>query len=246
MTRLLVSVRDEQEARQAAAQGADLIDVKEPRAGALGAVPPQRWQELRAAVPGSIPMSVALGELLDTETQARAGRATMFQFAKIGLAGCAAVPAWRDRWLEAWSTLPENVVRVAVAYADDAATAPSPEIVLEAAPAARCRALLVDTATKDGRNVFDHLALPRLDNLFGRARQLGLRLVLAGSLRLDQLPLAISLAPDYVAIRGAVCLPDREGALAPALVAHWVARLAELSPACPSRFPLRPRVARHG
>ncbi|MET0208713.1 MAG: (5-formylfuran-3-yl)methyl phosphate synthase, partial [Burkholderiaceae bacterium] len=37
--KLLVSVRDEHEALIAAESGADLIDMKEPRAGALGALP---------------------------------------------------------------------------------------------------------------------------------------------------------------------------------------------------------------
>ena len=42
MTRLLVSVRDEAEARAAAWAGADFIDAKDPAEGALGALAPAR------------------------------------------------------------------------------------------------------------------------------------------------------------------------------------------------------------
>ncbi|MFM9068482.1 MAG: (5-formylfuran-3-yl)methyl phosphate synthase, partial [Planctomycetota bacterium] len=61
MTRLLVSVRNAQEAQAAHRGGAQLIDLKEPRQGSLGAVPPADWPSIQAALPSSVPLSVALG-----------------------------------------------------------------------------------------------------------------------------------------------------------------------------------------
>ena len=64
MTGLLVSVRSAAEARIALEAGADLIDVKEPRRGALGAADPAVWKDVCRAVAGRVPVSVALGELV--------------------------------------------------------------------------------------------------------------------------------------------------------------------------------------
>ena len=52
MTKLLVSVRDAAEARLAVEAGVDLIDVKEPSAGPLGAAAAETLAEIAAAVAG--------------------------------------------------------------------------------------------------------------------------------------------------------------------------------------------------
>ncbi|MDP7303223.1 MAG: (5-formylfuran-3-yl)methyl phosphate synthase, partial [Pirellulaceae bacterium] len=67
MTELLVSVRDANEAQQALAGGADVIDVKEPARGALGAADPEVWHHVRRAIPLDVRLSVALGELTDDD-----------------------------------------------------------------------------------------------------------------------------------------------------------------------------------
>lgn len=235
MTRLLVSVRDIGEARTAAAHGAHLIDLKEPVRGALGAVDPAHWVAIRGALPAGVPLSAALGELLDPAPVPLGPEAGAIQFAKIGLAGCGCRPDWTEIWRQAWQRLPPQVERVAVVYADyPLVAAPSPAEVVSCAAAAGCRMLLVDTATKDGRTLFDHLPPARLRELMEQARQQGLGIVLAGSLRLAQLEELRPLQPDYVAVRGAVCWPDRRGTLAGQRVAEWVARLAALQPAPPA------------
>jgi uncharacterized protein (UPF0264 family) len=65
MTRLLVSVRNAAEAAVALRAGADLIDIKEPAKGSLGAPTNQTVEEVVTTVAGAVPVSVALGELRD-------------------------------------------------------------------------------------------------------------------------------------------------------------------------------------
>ena len=65
MTRLLVSVRSADEARTALAAGVDLIDVKEPARGSLGAASPGVVADVVGAVAGRVPVSAALGELFE-------------------------------------------------------------------------------------------------------------------------------------------------------------------------------------
>lgn len=71
--RLLVSVRDRDEARSAIQGGADIIDVKEPQRGSLGMADPDAIASVldvvQAEAPGT-PVSVALGELVQWPTGA--------------------------------------------------------------------------------------------------------------------------------------------------------------------------------
>ncbi|MBM3821162.1 MAG: hypothetical protein FJW14_19395, partial [Acidimicrobiia bacterium] len=60
--RLLVSVADAIDAAAALDGGADIIDAKDPRAGALGAVPLTVFREIHARVGGMRPVSAALGD----------------------------------------------------------------------------------------------------------------------------------------------------------------------------------------
>src|ERR1700758_3746331 len=79
MIRMLASVRNLDEARDAAGAGADLIDLKEPGAGALGAVSaPQIARivhSLRAEYP-RLPISAAIGDLLPGDSASLEFRAS--------------------------------------------------------------------------------------------------------------------------------------------------------------------------
>src|SRR5204863_2047675 len=91
MTGLLVSVRSAAEAELALAGGADIIDVKEPRRGALGPADPIVWKEILERVAGRVPVSAALGELHSDAIRGYASGAAGFAYAKIGLSD------WRRR-----------------------------------------------------------------------------------------------------------------------------------------------------
>ncbi len=63
--RLLVSVKNAEEAMAALAGGADLIDAKDPAAGALGAVSLDVLRDIHSTVAGLRPVSAALGDAID-------------------------------------------------------------------------------------------------------------------------------------------------------------------------------------
>jgi uncharacterized protein (UPF0264 family) len=142
MTRLLVSVRDAAEAVDAVAAGADLIDIKEPRAGSLGAAAPETIAEIIRVVAGRRPLSVALGELATGFVDSHLV-ALEIQFAKLGLAGCATRATLAADWQRALSQLLTGTAPVAVVYADwQRAEAPPPETVINSGfrAVAACRA----------------------------------------------------------------------------------------------------------
>lgn len=225
MTRLLVSVRSAAEAQAALAGGADLIDVKEPRRGSLGAAPSAVRKEVAAAVGAAVPLSAALGELAEFAPAAAAGLQG-YAYAKLGLAQCAQSLDWVARWQSAFANIATPTARVAVAYADySAAQAPPPEEICTVGQRIGCRALLVDTFEKKHGDVFDALGTKRLAELCEQARSSRLMVVLAGSLTLARLAEAMALRPDYVAVRGAVCRQSRTGELDEGLVRQWARSL---------------------
>jgi uncharacterized protein (UPF0264 family) len=212
MTGLLVSVRSSGEARLALEGGADVIDLKEPAHGALGAAEPAVWAEVASTVAARVPMSVALGEMREADEPTYPHALTEFQFAKLGLAGCRTWPDWPRRWAERLQILPTGVAPVAVVYADwSLAASPRPEAILEQAAEGRCGVVLFDTFCKTNGGLLHHLELTELARLTHLARGWGMQVVLAGSLGPATIRQTLALAPDYIAVRGAACRGARTG-----------------------------------
>jgi uncharacterized protein (UPF0264 family) len=226
MTKLLVSVRSAAEARDALAAGIDLVDLKEPRRGALGAVDWEVATEVALLAAGRTPVSMALGELMDDSRDTRRTIPPGVAYVKLGMAGAAIEADWPRRWRAALATLPAFAVPVAVVYADwRAAQAPRPNDVLALGRELGCGALLVDTWRKSAGGLLECIAVHELAELLSGARACGMLGVVGGSLNWDTVGLVLDLAPDYVAVRGAVCHGSRLAALDGKLVEQWVERV---------------------
>ena len=103
---------------------------------------------------------------------------------------------------------------VAVVYADwRAAGALEPNRILVAAEPLGCAAVLVDTFDKSAGRLLDLWDLNSLSRFTASIQRREMRVVLAGSLDMDSVPIVASLGPDYVAVRGAVCQGGRTGRL---------------------------------
>jgi (5-formylfuran-3-yl)methyl phosphate synthase len=211
--KLLVSVVDAEEARAAAEAGADIVDVKNPAEGSLGAPAPAVIAAVRAAVGAEVPVSAAIGDMPNlpgTAALAALGAAASgATFVKVGLYGVsdeddavALLRAVRDG--------ARGAVVVAAAYADArrVAHAPlAPELVPRVAQAA-------DTAVKDGRGLLEWLSPDALGALVADAHAAGLQLALAGALRVEDLPVIRDTGADIAGVRSAVCADgNRSGPL---------------------------------
>jgi uncharacterized protein (UPF0264 family) len=232
-TGLLISVRSGEEAQIAVAGGADLIDVKEPHRGSLGAAEPSVWEEVLRIVAGRVPVSAALGELVDGYDPQDFDRLSGIRYAKLGLARCKALPQWREKWLAAMRQLPAGARPVAVLYADaDAAHAPTADEILPLAAEARAPYLLIDTFDKRRGNLLAHWTGDDLAQLASRAAQHNIALVFAGSLDAPTIGQLAPLAPAYFAVRGAVCGGDRTQAIQLARVKRLVELVRTTVGAC--------------
>ncbi len=215
--KLLVSVVSVAEARAALRGGADVIDVKDPSRGALGAPSPAMVAEIVAEVGGAAPVSVALGDLPAASRgglpAAQIGAARGAAFVKAGLCGdidsaVAQLTALRDL------VGPETGV-VAAAYADaERCGALPPSVLPEVVARAGIAGALVDTCVKDGRGLYAWLTPAELEDLIARTPG---TFAVAGQLGLDELT---RVHADFVGVRSAVCGGDRTGMLDAELVAQ--------------------------
>ena len=152
MTQLLASVTNKAEAMLAMSAGADIIDLKNPAAGALGALPLAVIEEIVAAVDGLKPVSATIGDLpMQPALLLDAVRKTAVadvDFIKIGFFEDNNVAAC----LEALGSLAtDGISLVAVLFADGA---PDFGLVPQLAHAG-IHGVMLDTAIKNGKRLRD-------------------------------------------------------------------------------------------
>jgi uncharacterized protein (UPF0264 family) len=208
MTGMLASVRDPAEAALVLGAGADIVDLKDPRSGALGALPPETIAECVAAIDGRRPVSATVGDLPMVPSIVVPAVARMaalgLDFVKVGLFPGGDVAGSIDALA---SETAKGARLVAVMFAD---RAPDFDLIDRLADRGFTGAML-DTADKHGGGLCDHLDHAALTHFVSRAKACGLITGLAGSLRLDDIPPLLRLGPDYLGFRGALCADGRRG-----------------------------------
>jgi (5-formylfuran-3-yl)methyl phosphate synthase len=218
--RLLVSVADPQEARAALVGGADLIDAKEPRRGALGAVAAERLRAICDAVGAKRPVSAALGDAMQPARIGRAAQAAVqagVAFVKVGFRGIES--AARVHQLAVAAGAGAGVRVILVGYADwDRVDGARPDVVLDVAAAAGATGVLMDTAIKDV-GLFDLVPQDVVTAWVAAGHGAGLLVALAGSLTGPDLRTAWETGADIVGVRGAACIGGRTGSVSAARVA---------------------------
>jgi uncharacterized protein (UPF0264 family) len=208
MTALLASVRSVDEALDAAQAGADVIDLKEPRAGALGGVATDDIKRIVRALRARYavrPISATIGDLPNDALDEMTSRvldvaSSGVDYVKVGVApGPRAAACLRHL-----ASLPATVVPVLLA--DDGIE----RSLVTLAAQLGFVALVFDTAKKDGRTLFDCVDTATLAPCLSQARSRGMMTALAGSLGWRDLERIRALAPDIAGLRGALC-DERDG-----------------------------------
>ena len=172
--RFLVSVRSPGEALIALSGGADIIDVKEPRGGALGAVDLAETSAILRGVAGKRPVSATIGDYAmdDAPPRVLETAQTGVDYVKIGLFGEASVAA-----MQALERCAASGIRmIAVMFADRAPEWQRIRILAETGFAG----IMLDTADKGQGSLRAHLTPRDLAQFLSEARAHGLLAGLAG------------------------------------------------------------------
>lgn len=215
MTRMLASVVDAEEANVVLPLGADVIDLKDPRRGALGAVPLDTVREVQARVAGRCETSAALGDPPYEENAliagARAVASVGVNYVKFAVDG-----PTLDRLEASLRRLARDVGLVGMMFADE-----QPDFALLAKLAAfGFKGAMLDTLDKTRGRLIAHLDVVRLNEFCSQCHNLQLMSGLAGSLEAPDVPRLLLVRPDVLGFRGALCRAhDRRAAIDPQAVA---------------------------
>ncbi|MCG7849192.1 MAG: (5-formylfuran-3-yl)methyl phosphate synthase [ANME-2 cluster archaeon] len=224
--KLLVSPINTEEAKAAANGGADIIDVKNPKEGSLGANFPWVIRSVREAVNPILPISATIGDMNykpGTASLAALGAAVAgAEYIKVGLFDIQT----REQALD----VAENVVRsvkdydptkkvVISGYADYKRINSIPVSELPSV-CAECGAdvVMMDTGIKDGRSAFEFMTNEELSSFVNSARDLGLLTAIAGTIKFEDIDNLNQIDPDIIGIRGCVCGGDRNSSIQQSLV----------------------------
>ncbi|CAN7640124.1 dihydroneopterin aldolase [Phyllobacterium sp. LjRoot231] len=203
MTQMLASVQDFREAEIVFQNGADIIDLKDPANGALGAVEPSKLMEVIDFIAGKRPVSAACGDLpMQPEVvrkKVEEFAATGVDYIKIGffpsghLAGC----------LEALRALASHNKLIAVLFADYRDT--YGKNLFEGLSSAGFHGVMIDTADKSAGRLLDHMTPDQIGKFIKDGQSHGLKVGVAGSLEAPDIPRLLAYAPDFLGFRGALC-----------------------------------------
>ena len=221
--RLLVSARNAADASAALAGGADIVDAKEPSAGALGAVTIDVLREMLSAVDAARPVSAALGDAKDVAALERRVRACAVEgvaFVKIGFAGITDAAHVADLIaLAVGAARAHACAVVAVGYADaDGIGAIGCDALLDAATRGGAAGVLIDTADKTGPGLLQISRPPALRRYVSAAHDRGLSIAMAGKLSAADLTVVRDVGADIAGVRGAACRAGRASAISEARV----------------------------
>jgi (5-formylfuran-3-yl)methyl phosphate synthase len=201
MTLMLASVRSPAEAEAVCAGGADIVDLKDPGKGALGALDIEVAADIVRSVGRRKPISAAAGPMQGAPQaiadSVAAIAATGVDYVKVGIAPqSVAANCVRELSRQAGDTK-----LVGVLFAD---CAPDFEMLGRMADNGFTGAML-DTAKKGSGRLLDHMDIAALDRFIDHCRKRGLMSGLAGSLEAPDVPRLLPLQPDYLGFRGSLC-----------------------------------------
>lgn len=219
---LMVSVQNLEEALQALKGGADIVDVKNLQEALVGSAHPHIVRDVRNAIPMERHASVTLGVVPN-----QVGTVAMAVYtAGVLQATSVKVGFMNTEYAAAVETL--NACREALdgfdtkligsLFADNTLFGGlEPHHMNSLAKETKCDGWLIDTLTKDGRNLFDFIREEELRDMVFEGKEAGMSTALSGHLRISDLDELARINPDIVGVRGAACqkLDDRTSSV------HW-------------------------
>lgn len=202
MSAMLASVNSLKEALFMQSFNADVIDLKQPAKGALGALAVEDVAEIVKSLESGRVISATVGDLPmqpDVLYQAvQAMAATGVDYVKIGF-----FPAdnWQDCIQRLGFLAKQGHRLIAVLFAD----AQPDLMIIQALQEAGFAGVMLDTMHKNTGSLTQLMSQTELQTFVCTAKAAGLISGLAGSLTKDDISVLLPLRADYLGFRGALC-----------------------------------------
>lgn len=218
MNALLASVTSVEEAIIALQGGVDIIDLKNPLSGALGALPHHTISAIVSAINSQTVISATVGDLQpnkdDIPTAVQRMADCQVDIIKIGF-----FAALEDNiaLIKSLQPLAQQHQLVAVLFADHAPQ----DGLLEPLAASGFYGVMLDTAGKQQGGLRNFKSDASLQSFIQHSRQLGLKTGLAGKLSIQDIAPLGALQADYLGFRSALCdAALRTNAIDPLKITH--------------------------
>lgn len=232
--KLLVSPMNLVEAFEAIEGGADIIDVKNPVEGSLGANFPWVIREVASfSKKYGREISATIGDMpYKPGTASLAALGAAFagaDYIKVGLFGVKNAKEAEEMVKNVVKSVKEydSSKRVVIAgYADyHRISAISPLELPKVAASYEVDVVMVDTAIKDGTSLFDHMKYEDVVEFVDSIRENGMKCALAGNINWNNIELVKKIKPDIVGVRSIVCENGRNSMIKRELVSKLVSYL---------------------
>ncbi|MFK5948556.1 MAG: (5-formylfuran-3-yl)methyl phosphate synthase [Methylococcales bacterium] len=202
MTRMLASVNSLKEAKLILNTTVDIIDLKQPEQGALGALSTKDVRTIVNAVNHQKLISATVGDLpMQADIVYKAVKAmaeTGVDYIKIGF-----FPGgdWQGTLDKLSEISQQGCKLIAVLFADA-----NPDInAIESFKQAGFYGVMLDTMNKANGSLLQVMDMTDIKQFVSQAKSAQLLCGLAGSLKQQDITELISLNPDYLGFRGALC-----------------------------------------
>ena len=202
MTGMLASVSSLAEAALVWDAKVDIIDLKQPASGALGALDVDAVQQIVTAMNGQCPISATIGDLpMQPELVFNAVKAmaeTGVNYIKIGF-----FPGddWQGTVARLTALTQQNIALIAVLFADNAIDL----ALIDQLKNAGFKGVMLDTLNKNNGSLTQCMTKTEIARFVSEVQTRQLICGLAGSLRLKDIPGLLAFQPDYLGFRGALC-----------------------------------------
>ena len=218
---LLVSPATIEEAKKALS--ADIVDVKRPEEGSLGASFPWIIRAIKDLT--HKPVSAAIGDFDykpgGAALTALGAAASGADYIKVGLMfdGIEEAEMLINSVTRAVKEIyPEKMVVIAASSDWERLETISPYDMAPLAAKAGADISMVDTGIKDGKSTFEFMDEARLVEFTKLNQKLGIKTALAGSLKFEDIDILKRINPDIIGVRGMVCGGDRRAMVQEELV----------------------------
>ena len=211
--KVLISPINKKEAIEAVKGGADIVDIKNPKEGSLGANFPWIIKDALNYVPNHIETSCTIGEMPmlpgSISLAARGAASIGVDYIKAGLSGInsfnGAIKIMK-KIVRAVKDYNSKIKVVIVGYADSKKIdSIDPILIPQITKKASADVSMIDTAIKNGQSTFNLIEINKIKKFIERAHKYELKIALAGSLKKIDFQKIKILGPDIIGIRGAAC-----------------------------------------
>lgn len=206
MAKMLISVRSVEEADIALQNGADIIDLKDPDQGALGALPMSDIRSIINFVAARKPISATIGDI-PMQPDFIVQRVTQLQGLPINYIKIGFFEA--DDYMSCLGGVSEikmiSQPLIAVLFAEHH----YPKNLIADIKQAGFIGIMLDTANKNGKTYQDYFSELAFEAFASEIRAQHLLFGIAGSLQISHVKAAKKVNPHFMGFRGGVCIENQ-------------------------------------